>query len=927
MLTRLTTITGLLLSLVAMSSAQRINFDKGWRFALGHASDPKLDFNFSDGSFSAYAKAGTNAGPIGVSSVDESWRTVDLPHDWAIELPFDSSADLMHGYKPVGPGFPQNSVGWYRKTFQVPTSDKGKRVRITFDGVYRDALVWINGHLLGRNMSGYVGFTYDLTDYVRYGQPNVISVRVNASDFEGWFYEGAGIYRHVWLTTSAQVHFVEDGVAIWPSVDGDKGTVKVEAEIENNSGIALNQAISVVVKDAAGKVVGKTEGRASNIESAHSGIATAELKLDKVHRWSVDDPYLYTCEVTNGTDRYEHKIGFRSFRFDPDKGFFLNGKPLKIQGTCNHQDHAGVGAAIPDRLNEWRVAQLKKFGCNFYRTSHNPPTPELLDACDRLGMMVLDETRMFGSTGEAKSQLQRMVRRDRNHPSVIFYSIGNEEWATQGSEESARIATTMKRTIAEEDPTRPVTLAANNAGELNGVNSVVDVRGFNYGLYALDAYRKARPNQPIHGSEVASTVTTRGEYVNDPIKAYRAAYDLKGVDWGSSAEEWWKITLARDWFEGGFVWTGFDYRGEPTPYAWPNVNSHFGILDTCGFFKDIAYYYQAWWTKEPVLHILPDWNRKPGEKVDVWVFSNHEEVELFLNGKSLGRQKMPVGGHLSWTVPFEPGKLSAVGYRGGKVAQKALVETTGQAVRLVLETDHHTIAADGTDVAVVNVKAVDAQGRVVPDASMKLDFEAEGSGRILGVGNGDPSCHEADTMFGVPNVATITGWKWKKVAGDPGTLTEIATGYDDSSWLAANLEENQLRPNEQAVFRASFDVTDPLARTSLSIGPIDDLGWVYLNGDLIGTTRDWSAGHRFDLGARLKKGRNVLAIVAKNNANVGGFLRGATLIGTELQPAWSRSLFHGYAQVILKSGNKPGSLTLRAKGKGLETGTVTVSVK
>jgi len=897
----------------AAAAAERINFDAGWRFALGHASDPAKDFDFSEGSFSAFGKSGTNAGPIGLGFADETWRTVDLPHDWAIELPFDRTADMMHGYKPLGRKFPQNSVGWYRKSFVVPPEDAGRRIRIQFDGIFRDAFVWINGHLLGRNESGYIGATFDLTDYVKLGARNVIVVRVDASHMEGWFYEGAGIYRHAWLIKSSAAHFVDNGVSIVPKVDGEKGTVRVRAEFRNLTDVAQSDQIRITIFDAQGHAIAQGGGAMATVLAGETAVVEGEAALDGIRRWLLEDPYLYTCRVEFGPDLYEHKIGFRTFRFDPDKGFFLNEKPIRIQGTCNHQDHAGVGAAIPDGLNAWRVMQLKKFGCNFYRTSHNPPTPELLDACDRLGMLVLDEVRMFGSTGEAMSQLERMVRRDRNHPSVIFWSIGNEEWGTHSTPESARIAQTMMRKIQELDgENRPVTYGGNNGAERGGINSVVDVRGFNYNLGGLDEYRRFRPQQPIHGSETASTVTTRGEYVSDPIKGYVAAYDTKKIDWGSTAEEWWRITLAREWFAGGFVWTGFDYRGEPTPYAWPNINSHFGILDTCGFFKDIAYYYQAWWTDKPVLHILPHWNHagKEGQSIDVWVFSNHEEVELSLNGKSLGSKKMERGGHLEWKVNYQPGTLKAAGFRDGRQVQETLVATTGPASRLLLEAE----LVDG--IVIATVKAVDSQGRVVPGAANSVRFEVEGEAKILGVGNGDPSCHEPDTMIATPNFVELGGWKMKRVDGEPTGREEVKPDFDDSGWETAQTRTNQLRqPGETAIFRTTFNVDDPVLRTTLGVGPIDDLGWVYVNGELVGTTNQWDATHQFSVAGKLNKGKNVLAIVVRNNGGEGGLTRGVKLSGPDIQPKWSRSLFHGLGQVILNVDKD--NWKLRATSEGL----------
>lgn len=908
--------------------ADRTNFDLDWRFALGHASDAAKDFGFGAGSFSAFGKSGTNAGPIGLGFNDRGWRKVDLPHDWAIELPFDQKADLMHGYKPVGRAFPANSVGWYRKRFAIPKEDEGRRFRITFDGIFRDALVFLNGHYLGRNESGYIGATFDLSDYVRYGGENVIAVRVDASHMEGWFYEGAGIYRHVWLHRPGDVSFVEDGTYFEATVDKD-GRVHATSEIRNDGDEEARVAYRVNLKDADGKVVASAPPAETTVPPRSVGVVAADLSLPNPKRWSVEEPNLYTAEATIGVDTVTKAVGFRTFRFDKDKGFFLNDKPLRIQGTCNHQDHAGVGAAIPDRVNAWRVAQLKKFGCNFYRTSHNPPTPELLDACDRLGMMVLDEVRVFGSVGEAGSQLERMVRRDRNHPSVVFWSIGNEEWATHGTAESARIARTMMASIRSLDPTRPVTYGGNNGAEATGINSVVDVRGFNYNISTFDEYRKLRPDQPIHGSETASTVTTRGEYADDPVRAYKRSYDHKGVDWGNSAEEWWRATLERPWFAGGFVWTGFDYRGEPTPYAWPNVNSHFGILDTCGFPKDIAGYYRAWWTNEPVLHVFPHWNweGKEGQKIEVWAFANHEEVELSLNGKSLGRQKVEPGGHVAWQVPYAPGRLVAKGYRAGKVAQETRVETVGKPTTLLLETEHTRLMPDGSDAAVVIVRALDANGHQSPLAGDRVTFTLEGPGRILGVGNGDPSCHEPDTVVSVTPTVAVTDWRYRLVEGEPTDRPEVQPGYDVSTWTPLGRDRRPMKePNTLAVFVASFSVESPDDVRVLDLGAIDDQGWVYLNGERIGTTNDWSAGHAFAITGRVKPGENHLAVVCLNRGGQGGFGGEAFLVNREATPPIGRGLFHGLAQVIVKAGREPGKLTLRAEAPGLSAASATITV-
>jgi beta-galactosidase len=444
------------------------------------------------------------------------------------------------------------------------------------------------------------------------------------------------------------------------------------------------------------------------------------------------------------------RFGVRTIRFDKDSGFHLNGKRVELKGVCLHQDHAGVGVAVPDRLNEWRMEQLKQYGVNAYRSSHNPPTPELLDACDRLGILVMDENRLIGSSPETLGQLRRLIERDRNHPSVIMWSIGNEE-PEQTTSRGARIARTMLQTIKQLDPTRPVTYASNARNNDQGINAVVELRGFNYkNISDIDKYRREHPQQILFGSEEASTYSTRGIYANDPEHVHVSAYDVNHPKHGATAEDWWSFYDARQWLAGGFVWTGFDYRGEPSPYKWPAISSQFGFLDTCGFPKDIAFYYQAWWTVQPVLHLLPHWNwtGKEGQPIDVWAFSNLEAIELLLNGKSLGRQTMKRDSHLEWKVPYRPGVLEARGYRNGRLVKTTRVETTGAPMRLLLAADRTTIAADGRDVSIVTVSATDSKGRLVPIADNSVEFDGEGDGKMIGVGNGDPGSHEADKIVG-----------------------------------------------------------------------------------------------------------------------------------------------------------------------------------
>ncbi|HEY0434247.1 MAG TPA: glycoside hydrolase family 2 TIM barrel-domain containing protein, partial [Chitinophagaceae bacterium] len=468
-------------------------------------------------------------------------------------------------------------------------------------------------------------------------------------------------------------------------------------------------------------------------------------------------------------DEVSRRIGIRSFRFYADRGFFLNGRHLKIQGVCNHQDHAGVGSAIPDYLQYYRVRLLKDMGANACRTSHNPPTPEFLDACDSLGMLVLDENRLLNSGPEYTSQLTRLILRDRNHASVFLWSIGNEEWAIQTTTAGKRIAESLVKLQQQLDPTRTCTYAADVGNETAGVNEVIPIRGFNYRQYAVADYHRDHPKQPVMGSEMGSTVTTRGEYVKDTVNAYVPDQDITAPPWASTAETWWKLAGSNDYWIGGFAWTGFDYRGEPTPYHWPNINSHFGIMDMCGFPKNIFYYYQSWWSDKDVLHISPHWNWKgrEGQPIDVWVNSNADNVELFLNGKSLGKKDMPKLGHLRWTVNYEPGSLEATGYRNGHKIT-AHVETTGDAHTLVVSPSKTIMLADGSDVVVLNISAIDRQNREVPGADDVIEFSVTGNARIIGVGNGDPSSHEPDRM-------TEGGWRRRLFNGHCQVILQSGT--------------------------------------------------------------------------------------------------------------------------------------------------------
>lgn len=729
---------------------ERLSLDFGWRFQFGHATDPSKDFGYRGQQL--FANAAGYFEPSKPDFDDSKWRAVDVPHDWAVELDFkDDPALVTHGYKPLGREYPETSIGWYRRVFDVPAADAGKRAWIEFEGVFRDAMVALNGFYLGHHASGYAPFRYNVTDFVNNGGKNILVVRVDATLGEGWWYEGAGIYRHVWLTKTNPVHVAHEGVFVTSEVGPGAANVAVSTEVENDSDSEQSCRVMTTVVDASGKVVGSAAAAPTSIPARSRGEFKQQIAVSKPALWSLEEPNLYRAisEIRAGenvVDHCETRFGIRSIRFDPDKGFFLNDKPVKIQGTCNHQDFAGVGVALPDRIHHYRVEKLKEMGSNAYRMSHNPPAPALLDACDQLGMLVMDETRRASSTPEGLEQLEAMIRRDRNHPSIVIWSLGNEEGAIQGNERGARIVSSMKRLVRRLDPSRPVTMAMNNDWG-KGVSSVVDVQGFNYKeAEQIDAFHAQFPKQPTVGTETASTLCTRGIYENDKESGYVNAYDVNKPRWGHLAGYWWPVYAERPYLAGGFAWTGFDYRGEPTPYAWPCISSAFGIMDTCGFPKDNFYYYRAWWSGQPVLHLLPHWNwpGRDGTEIDVWCHSNLDAVELFLNGQSLGRKEVPRNSHVSWKVKYAPGTLEARGYKGGKQVLIDRRETTGGAAKLLLLPDRKKIVADGADVSLVEVQVLDAQGRVVPQADAEVVFHVAGPGRLIGVGNGDPSSHEPD---------------------------------------------------------------------------------------------------------------------------------------------------------------------------------------
>jgi beta-galactosidase len=734
----------------ALAPREQLIFDFGWRFTFGNGEDPAKDLGFGYGQ-GDFAKTGDFK--FAKAKFDDSkWRKLNLPHDWAVELPFVHDDEQMsHGYKPVGRRYPETSVGWYRREFDIPATDLGRRIWVEFDGAFRDVLVFVNGCFIGRNNNGYAPFRFDLSDFLNYGARNYIVLRVDASFGDGWFYEGAGVYRHMWLTKTDAVHLARWESWVRPDVNGNSATLSLGTIVENHGQDATSAKVSWKIIDAKGATVASAETPAQKVAVDGAANYTATARVANPALWSVDEPSLYSAIVTveaDGKVRDAERVtfGVRTAEFTADKGFFLNGKPLKIQGTCNHQDHAGVGAALPDRLQWFRLAVLREMGGNAVRTSHNMPTPEWVEACDRMGMMMMCETRQMSSSPEGLEQLANMVKRYRNSPSIILWSIGNEEFTLQSemAEQGEKIATSMVRLCHELDPTRVVSAAVNGNNE-KGVSVPFDIIGFNYNLKFPEEFHNKNPKKQLYGSETSSAIGTRGIYVTDKLRNWVNSYDGV-VPWGETAEEWWKFYGSRDWEAGGFAWTGFDYRGEPTPYGWPSINSQFGIVDMCGYPKDNYYYYKAWWGKEPSLHLFPHWNfeGREGDEIPVWVYTNLDEVELLVNGKSLGSKKVPRLEHVAWKVKFEPGYIEARGSKDGKVVLTEKRETTGPTVAIRLTADRTEIKADGEDVVVLKVEVLDKEGRLVPTADNRIGFKITGEGALIGVGNGDPNCQESD---------------------------------------------------------------------------------------------------------------------------------------------------------------------------------------
>ena len=733
---------------------------------------------------------------------DTNWRTLNLPHDWAVEGDFSPKNP-----SGTGGGALPGGVGWYRKTFVADESYQGKKVYIDFDGVYMNSQVYINGTLLGKRPYGYISFRYDLTPYLKYGEENVVAVRVdNAEQPNSRWYSGCGIYRNVWLTVVNPVHVDLWGTYVTtPVVSEKEASVSVKTTVRNDGKQNKELELHSLLLDAEGRTVAQTLSTLT-IETNSKADVEQVLAVENPKLWSIDNPYLYTLltqVVIDGevVDDYTTQTGIRYFEFDAEKGFFLNGEKVKINGVCMHHDLGCLGAAVNTRAIERQLEILKQMGCNGIRCSHNPPAPELLELCDRMGFVVMDET--FDMWRKRKTRydyslyfnewherdLTDLVMRDRNHPSIFIWSIGNEvleQWSDANADtlsleeanmilnfghsaemlakegESMSVNALLTRKLAdmtrELDPTRPVTAGCNEPNPYNHLfqSNALDMIGFNYHEANFLDVPKNFPRKPFIVTESVSALMTRGFYKNpsdvpvicpprwdrpyyDPSYSC-SSYDNCRTPWGSHHETTLNYVENYDFISGQFIWTGFDYIGEPTPYGWPARSSYFGIVDLAGFPKDIYYMYQSVWTDETVLHLFPHWNWELGQEIDMWAYYNNaDEVELFINGESQGIKSKTDGSyHVMWRVKYVPGTIKAVSRKNGKVVKEQIINTAGNPYQLRLTADRKIINADGTDMSFITVEILDKDGNLCPNADNLVQFSMEGPAFIAGVDNGSP---------------------------------------------------------------------------------------------------------------------------------------------------------------------------------------------
>ncbi len=900
---------------------KKLNFNKDWNFTFENDLG-----SFNEFGFRKYESA------IGAANryyKHSNWQKIDLPHDWTVSLQKTLDANSFQG------GFPNThadrfraegntnaekiyNIGWYRKEFTLDSELRGKRLFIEFEGIFRDAIIWVNGSYMTRHTSGYNSLIFEITDHVRIGEENSVAVRVDSDQCEGWWYEGAGIYRNVNIYVTEPVYFKFNKTFARTDMYGN---VNADAILVNDTAESVNKTVIAEVIDADGNTVAKA---VTEVEAEPYGESIFNVKMQVVSPklWSVDEPDLYTFRLTVEGECQETTVGFRSFEFDPDKGFFLNGKHLKLRGACVHQDFGGVGVALTDNLQRYKIQRLKEMGVNAYRCSHNAPAPALLKACDELGMLVMDESRMFGSSPEAIEQMTNIVERDRNHACVFIWSVGNEEFDVQDLDWGRLLAEKAVRLVKKLDDTRLTVYSGNNGANFVGANSATDVRGINYihnGQSTwVEDYHKAHPTQPIMGSEESSFVLSRGGMINDLASGIIDATGNATMPWGSSLKGWTKFFEDRDFLLGGFMWTGFDYRGEPNPFYQRNTVSSFGVLDLCGMEKPPFYYHKAWWTDETVLKILPGWTHdKEGEVVTVCVYTNCEEIKLTLNGRVIAEQKVERFDAPVFEIPFEAGELAVEGVKDGKTYYDKAVtagKTESVSVTEILP------AEKNGDVAIYEISGFDGEGRYNPQAYERVALGIEG-GKIIGVGNGDPADLDPEQLNAHDESFRITAFENEgRAVPVPDKCGNVRSKRYD--WLLPKSREESFEDDYRIVAMYAYSKETPAThefKTTVRGAEgyeyieFERLGGkteVYLNGEKLGDNFTYrmprsssdNTNRPYRFYCSFAEGRNELRVVSTTTEADYAPFSGYVKVGKTVEPKdWSVKLHYGKARVFVKA--------------------------
>ncbi len=895
------------------------NFNKGWEFTF----EDRLD-HYNSFGFDKYSDATGAAMKI----LDyTNWEKIDLPHDWAVKLPKDPNANVFGGARATTEFNRAMSeqrsniekiynVGWYRKQFELDESMADKRIFIEFEGIFRDAVVWVNGEYMTRHTSGYTGFIIDITDHLLSGEKNSVAVRVDSSQPEGWWYEGAGIYRNVYLHIAEPVYFKPNKTVVKSYTDG---RVEASAVLVNDTHNIFEDNVKWIITD--GDTVVVEVNTSVTVPPYSEASVCAELTVPSPKLWDIDSPNLYTLKI-EAIDKTSETFGIRSAVLDPDRGFFLNGRPVNIHGACVHQDFGGVGVALTDNLQYYKIKRLKEMGVNAYRSAHHAPSPALLRACDELGMMVMDETRTFGTSPEAIEQLTSLVERDRNHPSVIIWTIGNEEFSVQNIEWSKKLAEKMSRILKSLDDTRAITYGGNNGGNDIGANVGVEVRGVNYlrngtGGDWIKQYHEAHPTQPIIGTEESSYVLSRGGHINDLSRGLLDCTGNVTMPWGTTPRGWVQYVEETPYFAGSFMWTGFDYRGEGNPFVYANAASSFGTIDLCGMEKPPFYYYRSWWTAEPTLKLAPHWNYKNGDTAKITVFTNCETVTLYVNGKPMGTKKPEPFETPLWEIPFEAGVLSAKGIKDGKDVTDE-IRTAGEMTEIRIS----DVLDGGEDgVGIIELDAYDGNGVFCPLDSTAVTFELT-AGEVVGVGNGDPASYDYEQKPKREEIRRIYHF-----ANGNRTFTVPTKAVNRGLRRFDILQESRpfdwLHEGERVVAGYIFTVGDPEIRELKTVvsdvsgyeyveferfGGVTD---VYINGEKVGENysrwrSDWPNTRPYRFYYPFGEGEYEIKVVSKlTNTSIYSRepISGYVKLGRLVDDPWIVRLHYGRARIFVKGAS------------------------